>query len=410
MSNNLHLFEGVGIEVEYMIVNSKTLDVQPICDDLLYAISGTYSPEVSCGNISYSNELALHVVELKTTGAAPTLSRLDEPFQEHVAKINERLARFNARLLPTAAHPWMDPFREMRLWEHEYNAIYESYHRIFDCRGHGWANLQSTHINLPFSGDDEFVRLHEAVRILLPILPALAASSPFLDGKKQSCLDARLDMYRFNQKAVASITGKVVPERVESIQDYYRRILEPMYNDIAPFDTERILQHEWLNSRGAIARFDRSTIEIRILDVQECPKADIAIAQACVFMLRRLVEQNGVFHLDVELLSRIFLDCVRDAEKAIIADQHYLDLFKVKGPITAGQLWMKLLEPLLMSTDPQYSSCKAPLELILRDGSLASRIVKSWKKIPTKTTLREVYQALSECLAEGCLYADRSVV
>ena len=33
-----------------------------------------------------------------------------------------------------------------------------------------------------------------------------------------------------------------------------------------------------MNSRGAIARFDRNAIEIRVIDVQECPKADLAIA------------------------------------------------------------------------------------------------------------------------------------
>ncbi|HAL85576.1 MAG TPA: hypothetical protein DCM31_01010, partial [Deferribacteraceae bacterium] len=37
-----------------------------------------------------------------------------------------------------------------------------------------------------------------------------------------------------------------------------------MYRDIAPYDPECILQEEWLNSRGAIARFDRKAIEIRL--------------------------------------------------------------------------------------------------------------------------------------------------
>jgi hypothetical protein len=32
-----------------------------------------------------------------------------------------------------------------------------------------------------------------------------------------------------------------------------------------------VLRHEWVNARGAIARFDRSAIEIRVLDVAECP-------------------------------------------------------------------------------------------------------------------------------------------
>lgn len=410
MESSLHLFEGVGIELEYMIVDSSSLDVKPLCDALLFKVAGEYISEVNCGVIAYSNELALHVVELKTPKPMDALTGLHEHFQEHVVKINALLQPLGAKLMPTAAHPWMDPLREMRLWEHEYNAIYESYHRIFDCRGHGWANLQSTHINLPFCGDREFTLLHEAIRLILPVLPALAASSPFLNGKKQPCLDARLDMYRFNQKNIASIVGKVVPERVLSIAEYHSLILEPMYAAIAPYDTERILQHEWLNSRGAIARFDRSAIEIRVLDVQECPKADIAIAEAIVYVLKQLISRNQMAHIPLESLSDIFLECVRDAEDTIISDIEYLKVFDIYAPVTAKGLWQKLLAPLLASSDAQYKEIKEPLELILSEGTLATRIVRSWKKIPTRSTLYEVYDTLSNCLATGTLYANYSNV
>ena len=36
-------------------------------------------------------------------------------------------------------------------------------------------------LNLPFSSDEEFGRLHAAIRLLLPLLPALAASSPLVE-------------------------------------------------------------------------------------------------------------------------------------------------------------------------------------------------------------------------------------
>ena len=37
----LGLFEGVGIELEYMIVTRDTLDVLPIADELLKAVVGS---------------------------------------------------------------------------------------------------------------------------------------------------------------------------------------------------------------------------------------------------------------------------------------------------------------------------------------------------------------------------------
>ena len=70
----------------------------------------------------------------------------------------------------------------MRLWPHENREVYDAFDRIFSCKGHGWANLQSMHINLPFADDAEFGRLHAAIRFLMPLMPGLTASSPVMDG------------------------------------------------------------------------------------------------------------------------------------------------------------------------------------------------------------------------------------
>ena len=44
---------------------------------------------------------------------------------------------------------------------------------------------------------------------------------------------------------------------------YERDILQRIYSDLEPLDPEGVLRHEWVNARGAIARFDRGTVEIR---------------------------------------------------------------------------------------------------------------------------------------------------
>src|SRR5690606_14828486 len=139
---------------------------------------------------------------------------------------NDLLKSHGGVLMPTAMHPFMDPYSEMQLWPHERNEIYEKYNSIFDCKGHGWANLQSVHLNLPFQGDEEFARLHAAIRLVLPILPALAASSPLKDGQFTGLKDTRLDVYQSNQKKIPSIAGKVIPERVFTKEDYERTILQ----------------------------------------------------------------------------------------------------------------------------------------------------------------------------------------
>ncbi|HEY5916248.1 MAG TPA: glutamate-cysteine ligase family protein, partial [Chryseolinea sp.] len=187
----IHLFQGYGVELEYMLVDRDTLEIKPITDDLLKHVLGQYGSDVENGVVTWSNELVLHVVELKSTKPESNFPALELAFVENIKRINTILEKWNTMLMPGAAHPFMDPLKETKLWPHENNEVYAIYNKIFDCKGHGWSNLQSTHLNLPFYDDEEFAKLHAAVRMILPILPALCASSPMLDGQLTGMMDTR---------------------------------------------------------------------------------------------------------------------------------------------------------------------------------------------------------------------------
>ncbi len=413
------LFERYGIELEYMIVDSHTLEVKPICDELIRAVSGTYENEIVPdhlpGGIAWSNELALHVIEFKTTEPATSLDKLDQLFAEHIQHANALLANSHACLLPTAMHPWMDPYQELRLWPHEVSPIYDAFNRIFDCRGHGWANLQSTHLNLPFANDQEFADLHAAIRAVLPLIPALAASSPLADARITHMLDTRVHVYRHNAQRVPSVTGRVIPEPVYSRHEYEHGLLAGIYRDISPFDPQGILQHEWLNARGCIARFDRGTIELRLIDIQECPAADLAIIKLITETIRSLTRGRWINPHDMAMLRSDSLvdlldQTIRDADDAIVSDH---DLLRALGmpekPVRARDLWQKLAEELITPTDPAYDC----LRLIFKQGTLARRILHSVGSNPTPEVLQQVYRQLADCLennnifdscgpAEGC--------
>jgi carboxylate-amine ligase len=400
MTPSLRLFEGVGIELEYMIVDRSSLDVRPLADQVLYSIAGSYDAEVDLGDLAWSNELVLHVVELKTNGPRRDLAGLSAVFHRDVLRIEEILEPLGARLMPTAMHPWMRPEAETRLWPHEYNRVYETFDRIFDCRGHGWSNLQSMHINLPFRGEEEFGRLHAAIRLVLPILPALAASSPFVDGTRGAALDSRLHFYRRNCLRVPSVTGEVIPEAVFTEGAYRRELLGRLYGDIAPLDPEGVLQQEWLNARGAIARFDRGAIEIRLLDVQECPQADMAIAAAVIAVVRALVEERWVSHeeqtlWDEQRLARILGRTIQEAEHAEVSDTDYLRIMGVESssPLKSVELWSDLISRTIPGNGQEHSEA---LAVILNEGTLARRMLRAWNggRIP----LELLYGRLCDCL------------
>ena len=413
---SLRLFDAVGIELEYMIVDRATLAVRPIADRLLAAASltGTPEAEVALGPISWSNELAAHVVELKTTSPAPALGGLAARFQENVGRIEAILEPWGARLMPSAMHPLMEPDRETVLWPHGNRLIYETFDRIFDCRGHGWSNLQSMHINLPFDGDEEFARLHGAIRVILPLLPALAASSPIVEGRPTGLLDNRLEFYRHNCRRIPEVTGRVIPEGAASRADYDRLILGPMYDAVAPQDPEGLLRHEWLNARGAIARFERSAVEIRLLDVQECPRADLAVAAMVVAAVRALAfgrwstieDQRAV---STEALETALLSCIRDGERAEIADPSLLRALgpaapRDPGPIAAGDLWKRIYDRLReLDADPDLADPEVaePLALILDRGPLARRILGDLGDDPPRSAIAATYDDLCTRLSDG---------
>ncbi|MCA8997024.1 MAG: hypothetical protein KDA80_08560 [Planctomycetaceae bacterium] len=404
----LALFDAFGIELEYMVVDRESLDIRPISDFVLRDPSGAPVSDLEHGEISWSNELTHHVIELKTSGPAPSLIPLPDLFQANVREVNSRLREANACLLPTAMHPWMDPDREMQLWPYEYHAVYETFHKIFDCRGHGWANLQSMHINLPFASDEEFRRLHAACRLVLPFLPGLAASSPFRDGIAPGPLDCRLDAYRRNAGRVPSVAGRVIPEPVYDEASYHRDVFEPMLRDVAPYDPGGVLKSEFLNARGAIARFSRGAIEIRVIDVQECPPADLAIAALTVELVRSLVEENWSSTIEqmavpIEPLERILIAAIDDADEAIVDDATLLRLFGIpESNLNLREFWQIIRET--VSGGDRLRPHSQSLDVILSEGCLARRMVRAAGKPNERAALRALFADLADCLEAGELF------
>ncbi len=400
-------FSGYGIEIEYMIVKDGTLDVLPLADALLQGADGSHTGHIQRGEMGWSNEPARHVVEIKNMRPHPTLKALSRAFQWEVRAINARLEASGARLMPGGMHPWMNPREETRFWPYEPAAgLYQTYHRIFDCQRHGWANLQSMHLNLPFANDAEFARLHAAIRLVLPILPALAASSPYADGVATGFMDYRLECYRTHQEIIPSSQGNLIPDESPSRIAYEAEVLAPMYRQLGEHDPEGLLRHEWFNARAAIPRFDRNAIEIRILDTQECPMADIAIAAVTTALIERIYRSehfhSGLF--DTTSLVRILNACVADADQALISDRHYLMMLGVlPRPCLAGDLWTRLIED-LASEGYLAAIWLPPLRHIQRHGPLARRLMDSLGKTPSPKRLQTVYEKLCQCLRDGRMF------
>ena len=119
-------------------------------------------------------------IEIKTNGPVRSLDAAHRAIATAVVEMNDTLAAHGACLLPSGMHPWMLPDREFELYPVDDEGYYATFDRIFDCRGHGWSNLQSAHLNLPFRGDAEFARLHAAgLRQKVSSLAEFTERAPF---------------------------------------------------------------------------------------------------------------------------------------------------------------------------------------------------------------------------------------
>ena len=120
-AETLHLFQAFGVELEYMIVDAKSLDVRPITDRVLEAVAGEITSDFEAGEITWSNELTGSRHRAENDASRPQSLRPAAPGLSTTAcrRINSVLEPMGARLMPSAMHPWMDPHREMVLWPHD---------------------------------------------------------------------------------------------------------------------------------------------------------------------------------------------------------------------------------------------------------------------------------------------------
>jgi carboxylate-amine ligase len=171
-----------------------------------------------------------------------------------------------------------------------------------------------------------------------------------------------------------------------------------------------VLRHEWGNARGCIARFERMAIEIRLLDLQECPRADIAIAAAVVGALRELVAESWSSlevqqSFSAERLLPLLMATVREADATSITDDGYLAAlgYPGQGPVPVSRLWRHLVES-VAKTQPGFGEWQPALDVILDQGCLARRILRATGAAPSRERLHAVYGELASCLARGEMF------
>ena len=410
-------FEVAGMELEYPTVD-RDLNVVSLVEPAFRILAGRGTSDVDLGAVGFSNEIADHVFEVKTQRPVRSLAEAERVLAEGIQRFSAVLhAEFGARLMPTGMHPWFDP-RKGKLWTRSGLRVYTTYARLFDVRTHGWMNVHASHLNLPMGREVDAVAMHTAAALLIPYLPALAASSPMYDGELQPSVDGRLAWILEHQARIPESCGQIVPEYVEGFGDYRKCILAPMYRALDRLPDTGAIRHEFFNTRGAILRFARRAMEVRVLDTQECVKMDVAIAVFVRSALKHLAARVAAGKVELPehgVLVEDFRACIRDGSAARVAAPH----LEVDRDADGGADARAALRHLLAGARRAVRRDEAPyLDLVARmieAGTLSERIraeMAPFAQADDETfteAARRIYIELIDCLEANEPWARRGL-
>ncbi|MEA2267872.1 MAG: glutamate---cysteine ligase / carboxylate-amine ligase [Solirubrobacteraceae bacterium] len=305
----------VGIEEEFAVLDARSLDLAPRFEEL----RDTAAAEDPLLSEAIAGELISSEIEIRSgrgEDLADALARQRERRQRLFALAASRGVALGA----TGTHPWAD-YREQR------NIDTEHYRRVVEGLQYVARrnNTFSVHVHVGVRDAHRAVRVCDRLRPVLPLLLALSANSPFLDG-----LDSGLHSAR-SQAFTKSFPRCGIPDAFGSWAAY-REYIEFLVR------THSIVEYTqvWWSVRP---HFSFGTVEVRICDAQSTAQEAEALTGlivACVAQAardedegvpfadpsRRLVEENFWrairYGLDGTLID---LDRAEEFPAASVADR-----------------------------------------------------------------------------------------
>jgi carboxylate-amine ligase len=263
----------VGVEEEFSILDRETLDLVPRYEQLRAAADG--DPVLREG---VTGELISSEIEIISGAGANLRSALASQRERRVA-LFALAAAHGVELGASGTHPWAD-YREQPIIDTEH------YRRVEDGLKYvAWRNNTfSLHVHVGCRDIDRAVRACDRLRPVLPLLLAISANSPFLDGRDSGLHSAR------TQSFTKSFPRCGIPD-VFSSWTAYREYIEFLIatNSIVEFT------QVWWSVRP---HFSFGTVEVRICDAQSsAPESDAltSLIVACIAQAMRDTDEGVPF-------------------------------------------------------------------------------------------------------------------
>jgi carboxylate-amine ligase len=348
----------VGLEEEFAVLDSTDLGLTPGFEDLSQAAAA--DPTLSA---SISGELISSEIEIRS-GRGADLAAARSAQHDHRRRLFALAAERGVALGATGTHPWSD-YREQHTIETDH------YRRVEDGLKYvAWRNNTfSLHVHVGIEGADRAVRVCDRLRPVLPLLLAISASSPFLDGRNSGLHSARTQIFTrsFPRCGVPDAFGTW-----DAFADYIDFLIR----------TRSIVEYTqvWWSIRP---HFAFGTVEVRICDAQPTATESDGLAGlivACVAQAARDVDEGVPFE---DLPNRMIEENVWRALRYGLEGE-LLDLRR-REPYPAPQA----LERLLEWSAPARADLGIEIELPTLNGAQRQR-----RMLKSGMSLAEIYAAI----------------
>jgi carboxylate-amine ligase len=290
----------VGIEEEFALLDPADLGLVQRCEEL-YAAATIEDPVLAD---SITSELISSEIEIRS-GRGEEVRAAITAQRDRRRRLFSLAADHGVALGATGTHPWAD-YREQHIIESDHYRRVEEGLKYVAWRN----NTFSLHVHVGIRGADRAVLVCDRLRPVLPLLLAISANSPFLDGRDSGLHSSRTQIF------TKSFPRCGVPDEYGG-WDQFADYIDFLVN------TKSIVEYTqvWWSIRPHL---EFGTVEVRICDAQSTAAESEALASlivACVAQAakdvdaetpyenhpRRLIEENvwraERYGLDGELLD-----------------------------------------------------------------------------------------------------------
>ncbi|HEY5285611.1 MAG TPA: YbdK family carboxylate-amine ligase [Solirubrobacteraceae bacterium] len=264
----------VGIEEEFAILDPSTLDLAQRFEHLR-ARAGERDPLLAAAITGELISSEIEIVSGRGESLADALALQRERRRRLFALAREESTELGA----TGTHPWAD-YREQPIIDTEHYRRVEQGLKYVAWRN----NTFSLHVHVGINDIDRAVRVCDRLRPVLPLLLAVSANSPYLDGRDSGLHSARTQSFTRNFPRCG------IPDAFGGWQQY-RQYIEFLLRTSSIVEFTQV----WWSVRP---HFEFGTVEVRICDAQSTAGESEALAGlivACVAQAARDVDEGAPF-------------------------------------------------------------------------------------------------------------------